>query len=100
MFSIYNTLPVVLALSTAFGVLVHDTRLDTLASATLPAVAVASYAAADAGLKLSDPHTRIHRVAVNSQPMIQARGNEDRRHITQNKFGTSTFNSDYSWPSV
>jgi len=110
MFTPYiNTSIFILTLSTAFGVLVHDTHLDRMAAVAVgvPA-AVATYAAADQFLKKTD-HTHVDRsgftkqalVSHSKQPRVQPR--EDNYRYVQSK--KSAWNGDGGstsdlWPSV
>lgn len=97
-----NPLPLLLTLSTSFGVLLHDTQIDraTTTALTLPAI-VASYGAADIALKLNDPHTHAERVHINaSEPRVRARSNDDKKYIFSKKLRVNSYGSDYSWPSI
>lgn len=97
-----NPLPVLLTLTTTFGVLVHDTQIDqaTTVALALPAI-VASYGAADISLKLNDPHTHVKRVSFASrQQSTQPRNSDDKKYIVAKKYSSNGFGGDYSWPSV
>jgi hypothetical protein len=110
MFSlIINPLAIIVSLTTACGVFVHDMKIDkfTMAALALPAV-VASY---DAGSKLAqlspDLHTHSERLslsqAVNDlraqQPRVQPRTNDDKKHLLQRHAvrGAHTFDT-YNLP--
>lgn len=103
MFKLFTTpLPVIIALATGFGVLIHDTQIDkaTATAIAVPAV-LATYGAADIALKLSDPHTHAERVSVAaSNPRVQPRSGDDKKYISLKKFGANSLSGDYSWPSV
>lgn len=97
-----NPFTIFLALTTTLGVVVHDTRIDKVASDVLgiPA-AVATYASADAAMKLSEQHTHTERVSLSfEQPRTQARGADDKKYIVTKKLNINSYGSDYSWPSV
>jgi hypothetical protein len=89
---ILNPLPILISLSTLFGVLVHDTKVDQFTASLLaiPAV-VASYDGANGALKLGDPHTHTERVIVSQlsrslameSPRLAPRGHEDKRYVLQ-----------------
>ncbi|NCO10853.1 hypothetical protein GW930_03035 [Candidatus Saccharibacteria bacterium] len=110
MFTTYiNPSILALTLSTAFGVLVHDTHLDRMATVAIGAPAViATYAAADQLLKKTD-HTHVDRggftkQALTSQsklPRVQPR--DDARNYMQSK--KSAWSGDGNsnarlWPSI
>lgn len=95
-----NPLPLILTLTTSFGVLLHDTQIDraTITALTIPAI-IASYGSADTALKASEGHTRTERVSVASgEPRVQPRGNDDKKYVIGKKFRASLHGSDYAWP--
>ena len=103
MFSlISNPLSIALTLSTAFGILVHDVKIDQVAAlSTLPVAAVLGYSAYEYGIKVTE-HIHAERASfgVNgSQPATQPRG-DDRKYIAQKKFSSQAYGSEYQWPSV
>lgn len=90
---ILSPLSVLLSLSTATGVLVHDTGVDkaVMTAAALPAV-VAGYELSNKSIKLGGTdHTHTERGSlaqavrdVKSQnPRVQPRGSEDKKHLMQ-----------------
>ena len=97
-----NPLTTLLTLSTAFGVLVHDIKLDQVAVvAALPITVVVSYGAVDYGLKLDD-HIHIEKSNIDvggSQPATQPR-NDDKKYSAQKKLTLNISGSEYQWPSV
>jgi predicted ATPase len=97
-----SPLSVAITLTTAFGVIIHDTRIDRATSTALAAPAViASYGVADVLSKLSDVHTHTERVHMASeQPRVQPRSGDDKKYITGKKFSYSSYGSEYSWPSI
>lgn len=103
MFKLFATpLPIIIALTTGFGVLIHDTQIDkaTATAIALPAL-LATYGAADISLKLNDPHTHSERVSVaGAHPRVQPRSGDDKKYISLKKFGANSLSGDYSWPSV
>lgn len=104
-----NPIPLIITLSTAFGVLIHDTQIDkaTSTALTMPAL-IAAYGAADIALKLNDPHVHNERASLSegvrdlkaSQPRVQPRNGDDKKYVTQKKSAVTTFGSEYSWPSI
>jgi len=89
---IFNPLPILLSLSTLFGVLVHDTKIDQFTTAYLaPPALVMSTEGANNGLKLGDPHTHMERVALSQltrslaleSPRMQPRTQEDKKYVLQ-----------------
>jgi hypothetical protein len=89
---IINPLPILLSLSTMFGILVHDTKIDQFTTSLLatPAI-VATYDGVNSMLKLGDQHTHIERVTVSQltrslaleNPRLQPRGQEDKKYVLQ-----------------
>lgn len=99
---VINPLPILLTLTTTFGVLVHDTQIDqaTSIAIALP-VAVATYGVADVSLKLNDLHVHAERVSFSSrQPSTQPRSNDDKKYIVAKKYSLNSFGGEYSWPSI
>jgi hypothetical protein len=104
-----NPLPLLLTLTTTFGVLVHDTQIDraTTTALALPA-AFATFGAADAALKFGDAHTHVERVNAaktlqelrSGQPRMQARNDDEKKFVFNKKFTFDSGGSQYSWPSV
>lgn len=106
---IFNLLPLLFTLSTAFGVLVHDTQLDRATATALSApVAIINVAAADSSLKSSDLHVHSERASFSrsiseldgSQPRTQTRNGDDKKYVVQKKLSSSSTDSEYSWPSI
>ena len=104
-----NPLPVLLTLSTAFGVLVHDTQLDMAAKTALTApIVVVAYAGADMAMKMNDPHIHNERVSFSNgvrelkgeQPRTQTRNGDDKKYLVQKKSSTLSYGSEYIWPSI
>ena len=101
---IINPIPLILTISTTFGVLVHDAHLSQLAGiASIPVVAAAYVATADFVQK-SDPHTHIERASLRrttlGEPSIQPRIGNDKKYISLKKYSSNSFGSDYCWPSA
>jgi hypothetical protein len=95
-------LSALLTIATLTGILMHDTKLDSLmVTAALPAVVI-GYGATDVANKFADAHTHVQRVHINpSQPGMQPRGGEDRKYITGGKrLAFSGSGSNFVWPSV
>jgi len=95
-FSLFLTpLSVFLSLTTATGVVVHDTRIDR---ATMTALSVPSaVASAQGNSKLvnyaTDSHTHVERHSLSSSelrsdsPRLNPRANADRKHISEKHAG-------------
>lgn len=95
-FTLFLTpLSVFLSLTTATGVMVHDTRIDR---ATMTALAVPSaIASAQGNSKLVNPatdsHTHVERHSLSSSelkgdsPRINPRTNADKKHLSQKRIG-------------
>jgi hypothetical protein len=104
-----NPLPLLLTLTTSFGVLFHDSQLDRASSIALSLpVAFAAVGSADLSFKLNDPHLHAERISIaqrfeqlrSSQPRIQTRNSEDKKYISTKKFSSDTDGSEYRWPST
>lgn len=102
-----NPITLSLVLSTAFGVLVHDTQLDQVATiAVATPTTVAAFAIADISSKSSD-HIHVEKVSVSSQtgasrmniPKIQPR-NDELRYIQGKKHALSGGDAVGLWPSI
>jgi hypothetical protein len=103
-----NPLPILLTITTSFGVLVHDTQIDkaTTTALALPAT-IAAFGAADIALKLNDPHVHTERFSVahnleslrSTQPRIQPR-DDSKKYISIKKYVSDGMGSQYHWPSV
>jgi hypothetical protein len=106
-----NPILAIMSLSTAAGVLIHDTRIDKAASAAfaLPAAVMSVDATSKLAGLASDLHTHVERgsiaQAVNDlrtqNPRIQPRSNDDRKHMMQKHVarGHHAFDN-YSLPLV
>jgi uncharacterized membrane protein len=91
--SLINPLLMIMCISTATGVLVHDTRIDKAASTALALPSV--MAEVDAGNKMAalagDAHTHIERSSLRQAvhdlkgqtPSVQPRGNQEKKHLLQ-----------------
>jgi hypothetical protein len=90
--SILNPLAIIVSLSTASGVLVHDTKIDRAAAVALAAPAImASYDAPNKVISFGgDAHTHVERAsfagAMNTlsghTPSVQPRS-DDKKHLMQ-----------------
>ena len=108
MFSFFiNSFAIGLSVSTALGIFVHDTKIDkfTITALALPAV-VAGY---DASTKLAahlstDFHTHSERTSLSqaihdlrhTNPRVQPRHNDDKKHLLQRHATRGTFSYDNS----
>lgn len=89
---ILNPLPILLSLSTMFGVLVHDTKVDQFTTSLLavPTIVV-TYDGVNNVLKQSDSHTHTERMVLSQltrslaleNPRMQPRGYEDKKYVLQ-----------------
>lgn len=104
-----NPIPLLLTLSAAFGVLIHDTQVDRAASTILstPSAIVSS---GEQGIfsRMNDLHVHSERVSVSqdvdelktSQPRVQPRDGDDKKYVVQKKSSLNLYGSEYSWPSI
>jgi len=104
-----NPLPLLLTISTVFGVLVHDTQLDMAAMTALTvAVPIVGYVGNGVSLKLNDPHIHNESVSVSQSvrdlkdntPRTQTRGGDDKKYVIQKKSSIHSYGSEYIWPST
>ncbi|MBC7869019.1 hypothetical protein H7X69_02485 [Candidatus Saccharibacteria bacterium] len=104
-----NPLSLLLTLSTAFGVLVHDTQLDTAAKTALTVpIAIVAYGGTDMVMKMNDQHIHNERVSLSQslgqlkgeQPRTQTRGGDDKKYFVQKKSSVHSYGSEYVWPSI
>jgi hypothetical protein len=105
----FNTIaPIILSVSTALGVLVHDMHVDraTTAVITIPVAVATAGAAAYIG---SSDHTHVERASIprhmaplrSSLPKIQPPRDDDRRYVmTKKLYLTGGGDQSYLWPSV
>ena len=104
---LFNPLPFVFIFATAFGVVMHDTKVDKAASVAIvtPIAATSNYAVEDASK--SNEHVHVERVSVASQgdathhenvPKTQPR-NDHNKYIQVKKLATSGGGNGL-WPSV
>lgn len=83
-FVFLNPLPVLISLSTMFGIVVHDTKIDqlTVAIVTVPAV-VASYDIASKVINPADGHTHSERMSLSQ--MVRDINNDNPRTTPRNQ---------------
>lgn len=93
---IFNPIAVIISFTTMFGVVVHDTQFDRLTVRMLaPPAVVLSAGLASAPVQPNDPHTHVERVSgsklmrslLASNPRIQPRNNEEKKHMMQKHAG-------------
>ncbi len=91
--TLLNPLAILISLSTATGVLIHDTHIDQAASAmTMPAMMANVDTTKSVHLSGTD-HTHVERASaaqtllhLNSHtPKIQPRSGEDKKHLLQKR---------------
>lgn len=89
--TLLTPLSIALSLSTATGVLLHDTKLDKAAAAITPVMS-ASLESADRSVKLvGDAHTHVERGSLSQavrdikaqNPRIQPRSTDDKKYLMQ-----------------
>ena len=89
---IINPLSILITLSTLLGVVVHDTKVDQLATKVLSVPnAIVNYEGVNHAIKFSDEHTHTERISlsevvrsVNSDvPRIQPRMTSDKKYRLQ-----------------
>lgn len=107
--ALLNPLAVVLSISTASGVFVHDSNIDKATLTALNPSIVRSADPAEGLKKLGNtPHTHDERGSLSQavrdikgqKPRIHSRNTEDREYVTGKKSNINEPGSDYIWPSV
>lgn len=93
------------------GILLHDTRIDNLASAAVVgftgsaiSYGMAAYKSVDSG----EHHIHIKTIRVsnfessirNAMPKLPNRNDDERKYITQKRFAFGGANGEYCWPSI
>lgn len=110
MLQLINPLVLLFTLTTAFGVLIHDTQVDRTAVAYVVPVIFAGSAMIDTSVKISEGSAHVHVKRVHgpkgyastirsSLPRLQPR-DDDRRHIQSKRLIYSGGNDNYIWPSI
>jgi hypothetical protein len=100
-----NPLLIAFTISTTFGVLVHDTQLDKMATISIAIpVTLATYAAVD--IKSDAGHTHVERFGSLKQspfradtPRIQPRDDE-QKYLSSKAGGAGGLDVTRLWPSV
>lgn len=103
MASFTTPLPLMFIFITAFGVLMHDSKVDHAGSVALNPAHYSSFAVADAVSK-SNEHVHVERVSFSggsssNVPKIQPR-DDDRRYIQSKKVSHNSGNGNGLWPSA
>lgn len=88
---IFNTIIVAMSLSTATGVLLHDTRIDKMAATALSLPSLVTYADVDKVAFKADLHPHVERTSFsqvvhdvhNQSPSTQPRETTDRKYLMQ-----------------
>ena len=86
-----NSFLVLFTLSTASGLLLHDTRLDKVTSVAMAAPVLSGYETGAKFLQNADLHTHVERGGFSqtmnalhsSVPGLQPRAHEDKKHLLQ-----------------
>jgi hypothetical protein len=103
-----NPLPILLTLSAAFGVLVHDTQIDAAARTVLTTpIAIVGNMESELLTKMNDPHINNERASVSrgvddlrpTQPRTPSRS-DDKKYVVQKKSSVLSYGSEYIWPSI
>jgi hypothetical protein len=108
--SIFNSIAILLSLSTATGILVHDTKIDKATTVLASPLTMTSYDTSSKALDMhTDLHTHVERGSVaealndvrSENPRIQPRIFEDKKHLLSRHVsrGHHAFDS-YSLPLV
>lgn len=101
-----NPLPVLISLTAAFSVLVHDSQID-FAAMTALAVPAAIITGDVVGLGLSDAGQHVHaerssgsRATRSTQAATPPRNENDKKYVAQRRLLGDSFGSEFYWPSI
>ena len=109
--ALLNPLAIILSLCTSTGILLHETKIDKMASLTVLSTAPVSQISPEEGARKleSQPHTHVERVAADNAANELRRGHnplatprrDDRKYRTQGKLsrGVHMFDS-YHLPEL
>jgi hypothetical protein len=108
MTSLVNPIPLVLVIATTFGVLMHDTKVDKLATAAIANPSLHSaYGASE--VARTNEHVHVEKVSVGGQahantarfinPRTQVR-DDDHRYVQAKKSPHNGGDSNGLWPSI
>ncbi|HRN90235.1 MAG TPA: hypothetical protein PK543_00935 [Candidatus Saccharibacteria bacterium] len=101
-----NPLPVLISLTAAFSVLVHDSQID-FAAMTALAVPAAIITGDVVGLNLAEAGQHVHaerssgsRAIRNTQAATPPRNENDKKYVAQRRLLGDSFGSEFYWPSI
>jgi hypothetical protein len=105
MFTFIQRLPIILGLFTSFGVLLHDTQLDSAAVTALKLRDTSSEMSKLEPATSRTPHTHVEHAKIKhmhgKQPSMQPRNEQEKKYVSQRKSPFANgFGHDYMWPSV
>ena len=96
-----NTLPLLLAIATTFGVLMHDTQIDHATTVAIVNPASQANFASSEVLSRSNEHVHVEKVASSNQNTFQTQVRNDDRKYIQVKKSVYDGNDSYGlWPST
>lgn len=101
-----NPIPVLISLTAAFSVLVHDSQIDFAAITVMAVPAaiisgdIASLGLADAGQHVHGERTSGSRTMRTTQAATPPRNENDRKFVAQRRLLGDSFGSEFYWPSI
>lgn len=101
-----NPLPVLISLTAAFSVLVHDSQIDFAAMTALAVPAaiittdVAGLNLAEAGMHVHSERTSSSRTVRSTQAATPPRNENDKKYVAVRRLLGDSFGSEFYWPSI
>jgi hypothetical protein len=99
-----NPLPILVTLTAAFSVFVHDSQLDY---AAISAIAVVPAAIMTTDIMNLGANQHVHaergsfaRTARSNQAATPPRNEDEKKYIAQRRLLGDSFGSEYYWPSI
>ena len=107
MFPFINPAPVLFAVTTLFGVVVHEMHIDRAATVAVALPAIMATVGVDKVIS-SNYHTQVERASIprstvsfrSALPNIQPPRDDDRKYIQNKKLIYSGGDQNHIWPSV
>ena len=101
-----NPLPILITLTAAFSVFVHDSQLDYAAITAIAVVPAAIITSDVMALAHSGEHVHSERgsfartVRSNNQTATPPRNEDEKKYIAQRRLLGDSYGSEYLWPSI
>lgn len=95
--------PILLTLYAGFGVLIHDTQLDSAALTAIKNPAYGDHAAAKVEMATRTAHVHVEHITLkdslrNQQPAVHPRNEAEKKVATQRRTPGNNTGFDFIWP--